>query len=694
MQKFNLQATMSSLEEKNLILADEFMNIDERELKVPILDQMDTFLNGINEKGLKLTTKGKLPTALVKEISLANPSYEDQRFLKFTKRFIEDESRSAQMVRVLAKHLKFIKTSKNRLFLTNKAKAYQTLKASEKFIVLFESFLSLNLGYFDGMDNFDLLNEITPLYLHTIAQEKRAYRRVASYDDLFFEKSTHLEMPVLLQLLKTTNIRLEEGELLDSQEMMLKVTKRHFESYVELRLFQRFFALFGLLEERGNRFNKETKEFEPYEAQKSPLLEKFIELNNVINKDHLLTKKMVHLLKKDIQEKNLDITNLFHDFVYLMSTLGNHPFPPTSLVVEDIIKQKMIIGTQANNQTKLYTALYEGLKTATLLFTQYTMDSSQKEQLKKLFEEFIEAVVLLIDSDKKPFLIYKEFESIPLVLLELLSKEYNIDLNTGDPHEIIEQHFNKEVAKDIEMVFVHLAILQKQSKKLKRVTKDFKLLIQETIRFYILAIFSLYTYQLENKVMQEDEKLPTPKSDGFTEKIFEFAITLQDIDNPVIYRTIQVPSNFTFYDLHVIIQNVFDWHNAHLFEFMIKKKQIADHEDEYGEENILPAREILIEDEFKRKSQKALYIYDFGDHWEHEIVLERSFKPEEGKKYPLCIEAQGNTPPEDVGGVWGFEDFKKIMQDKNHPEYLEMKEWYGSDYDANACSVDVINAKL
>jgi len=301
LQKLNLQTILSSLEEKNIILTDEFINIDEKELKVPILDQMDTFLNGIDEKGLKLTAKGRLPTALVKEISLVNPSYEDQQFLKFTKRFIEDESRSTQMVRILAKHLKFLKISKNRLFLTNKAKAYQVLKASEKFIVLFENFLLLNFGYFDGMDDFDLLNEIAPLYLHAMAQEKRAYRRVASYDDLFFEKNPHLEMPVLMQLLKTTDIRLKEGELLDSKKMILKVAKREFERYVELRLFQRFFTLFGLIEERGNRFNKETKEFVPYEAQKSPLLEKFIKCNDVFNKDHLLTKKLEN---KIMQDKN------------------------------------------------------------------------------------------------------------------------------------------------------------------------------------------------------------------------------------------------------------------------------------------------------------------------------------------------------------------------------------------------------
>ncbi|WP_434581568.1 plasmid pRiA4b ORF-3 family protein [Sulfurimonas sp. NW15] len=696
MNKFDIQKIISSLREKNLgglVVKEEFTNIDKKELQVPILDQMDTFLNGIDEKGLKLTTKGKFPTALVQEISLVNPSYEDQRFLKFIKRFIEDESISAQRARVLAKNLKLIKTSKNRLFLTPKAKAYQALKASEKFIVLFDSFLSLNLGYFDGMDNFDLLNELAPLYLNAIAQEKKEYRSTASYNDLFFSKYPQLEMSVLLELLKSTNIRLQDGELLDSQEMMQKVTKRELVHYVEIRLFKRFFALFGLLEERGDRFNKEKKESEPYEAQKSSLLEKFLKIEELANTDHLLTKKLVHTLKKDIQDKNLDINTLFHDFVYLMSTLANHPFPPTSLVVEDIIKQKMIIGTQAENQTKLYTTLYEGLKTAVLLFTQYAT-ASHKEQLMKQFQEFIEAVTLLVDSNKKPFLIYKEFEAIPLFLLELLSKEYGVDITKGNPDEIIEQHFNKEVAEDIEMVFGHLSALQKESKKLKRTTKDFKQLIQDTVRSYILAIFSLYTYKLENAMMQNDEKLPTPKNDGFSEKIFEFKITLLGIDNPTIYRTIQVPSNFTFYDLHLVIQNAFNWDDAHLFEFIIKKKLIADHEDEFGEENILSARDILLEDEFKRKSQKAIYIYDFGDHWEHEIVLKKSFPPEAGQQYPACIDAQGNTPPEDVGGVWGFEDFKKTMSDKNHPEYLEMKEWYDRDYDPNECSIDLINTKL
>jgi len=694
LQKLNLDEIITSLEKQNLIIDKNFLNTDESELKVAILQQMDIFLNAIDDKGLKLTTKGNLPTALVKEITLVNPSYQEKRFLHFTKRFIEDESMPTQRARILAKHLKFIRTSKNRLFLTNKAKAYQTLRASEKFLVLLESFLSLNLGYFDGYEPFDLLNQIAPLYLYAIAEENASYRTVEYYDNLFFTKNAHLEMSIILALFKEITISLDETESLKSKEELLKTGKKHFSPYVKLRLFERFFAIFGLIEERGDRYNKELEELEPYEAKKTSLLDKLINPHEVVDKNLLLTKKMVHSFKNEIQEKSLHIENLFHDFAYLMSTLANYPFPSTSVVVEDIIKQRMIIGTQATNQTQLYTRFYEGLKTAMLLFTQYAMNGLEKEQLKKMFEDFIDAIVLLVDIKKKPFVIYKEFEIMSMFLFDVFTKEYGIDLQREKPDEIMAQHFNQEVSEDVKLFFYHLSLLQKQSKKLKRISTEYKLLIKDTIQSYILAIFSLYTYQLEHKIIQEDESMPVPQSDEFTEKILEFKITLQGINNPVIYRTIQIPSNFTFYDLHVIIQSAFNWEDAHLFEFMIKKKRIGDYKDEFGEENLLSAREILLEDEFQRKAQKALYIYDFGDNWEHEIVLQKSFEPQKGKKYPVCIEAQGNTPPEDVGGVWGFESFKEIMKDKNHSEYLEMREWYDHEYDENYCSINKINAML
>jgi len=501
LQKFNISEIITSLEKKNLILADDFISIDESELKVSILDQMDAFLNAIDEKGLKLTAKGKLPTALVKEISLVNPSYEDQRYLQFTKRFIEDESLSAQRVRILAKHLKLVKTLKNRLFLTNKAKVYQALRASEKFLVVFESFLSLNLGYFDRYEPFDLLNEIAPLYLHTITEQEKAYRTVEDYDKYFFEKNANLEMPIILNFIKVARLTLDEGETIDSKEKIAEVGRRDLSKYIQLRLFERFFALFGLIEERGDRYNKERGELEPYEAQKTPLLDKFIKPQEVVDKNLLLTKKMMHSFKIEIKEEKLLIENLFYDAVYLMSTLGNYPFPSTSVVVKNIIKQKMIIGTQADKQTQLYTSLYEGLKTAILLFTQFTMSNTDKEQLRKMFEEFIDAVVLLVDINKKPFVIYKEFEAMPMFLFDLLSKEYGINLKAGNLEEIVAKHFNKEVSEDLEVFFSHLALLQKQSKKLKRVTKEYRLLIKDTIQSYILVIFSLYTYQLEHKII-------------------------------------------------------------------------------------------------------------------------------------------------------------------------------------------------
>ena len=87
------------------------------------------------------------------------------------------------------------------------------------------------------------------------------------------------------------------------------------------------------------------------------------------------------------------------------------------------------------------------------------------------------------------------------------------------------------------------------------------------------------------------------------------------------------------------------------------------------------------------------YLYDFGDYWEHEITIE---KKEDSRKLinPICLEAEGRCPPEDIGGTNGFEEFLEIMKVKSHPERESYIEWYGSVFDPNQVNLDQINEDL
>lgn len=170
-------------------------------------------------------------------------------------------------------------------------------------------------------------------------------------------------------------------------------------------------------------------------------------------------------------------------------------------------------------------------------------------------------------------------------------------------------------------------------------------------------------------------------------QIYQFKITLKDIEPP-IWRRIHVPETYTFWDLHVAIQDVMGWLDYHLHEFemihpatgMTVNIGIPDEDFDLDTE-ILPGWKQKIADYFSIENSKAEYIYDFGDNWIHEIKLEKILPQERGIKYPLCIDGKRACPPEDCGGTWGYENFLKIIMDPRHERYEELLEWVGGEFD-------------
>ena len=163
-------------------------------------------------------------------------------------------------------------------------------------------------------------------------------------------------------------------------------------------------------------------------------------------------------------------------------------------------------------------------------------------------------------------------------------------------------------------------------------------------------------------------------------RAFELLVTL-DLEVYKVERRIIVPSDIDFARLHKVLQSVFSWQNAHLYDFTIfgdnKRIPVArivpfENDLEYDKNAILMEGRTL--SEFLPEHKHMLYTYDMGDNWEHEIQLVRVIE-EHDKESPYLLEASGQTPPEDVGGVGGFVNFHEIMLNPSHPEYKEMKEW-------------------
>jgi hypothetical protein len=91
---------------------------------------------------------------------------------------------------------------------------------------------------------------------------------------------------------------------------------------------------------------------------------------------------------------------------------------------------------------------------------------------------------------------------------------------------------------------------------------------------------------------------------------------------------------------------------------------------------------------------KFSYLYDFGDSWDHEILVEKVLAAEPDASYPVCIKAKRAWPPEDCGGVWGYQNFLDAIQSADPPEHEEMLEWVGGSFDPEDAELDEINMLL
>jgi hypothetical protein len=143
---------------------------------------------------------------------------------------------------------------------------------------------------------------------------------------------------------------------------------------------------------------------------------------------------------------------------------------------------------------------------------------------------------------------------------------------------------------------------------------------------------------------------------------------------PPIWRRLEVPSRFTLDDLHGTIQQAFDWEGYHLWVFQTSTGEYGTPDPELGHRS---AAAVRLDQVAPGDGDRIRYTYDFGDNWEHEIVVEDILAAEPGVAYPRCLTGRRATPPEDCGGIWGYQYLLEILDDPQHPEHAERLEWLG-----------------
>ena len=164
---------------------------------------------------------------------------------------------------------------------------------------------------------------------------------------------------------------------------------------------------------------------------------------------------------------------------------------------------------------------------------------------------------------------------------------------------------------------------------------------------------------------------------------------------PPIWRRLDVPSAITLDALHRVIQAAFGWEGYHMwvFETSSGRYGVADRELRIG--NAWASR---LDEVAPRPQVRFGYTYDFGDEWEHDILVEAVSDSEPGITYPRCLTGRRACPPEDCGGVWGYEDLLEILGDPAHEEHQDRLEWLGLDsadrFDPAAFDLAQANAAL
>lgn len=152
-------------------------------------------------------------------------------------------------------------------------------------------------------------------------------------------------------------------------------------------------------------------------------------------------------------------------------------------------------------------------------------------------------------------------------------------------------------------------------------------------------------------------------------KVYQFKITLSG-SKPPIWRRILVPSNYSFWDLHVAIQDSMGLLDYHLHSFFLKDPitnskieiGIPNEEDEIFDKKVFPDNKVKISKYFSMENSSADYEYDFGDSWIHKIKIEKIIDAAAGGQYPKCIAGKMACPPEDCGGIHGYYDFLAILR--------------------------------
>ncbi|WP_163548244.1 plasmid pRiA4b ORF-3 family protein [Candidatus Frankia nodulisporulans] len=150
--------------------------------------------------------------------------------------------------------------------------------------------------------------------------------------------------------------------------------------------------------------------------------------------------------------------------------------------------------------------------------------------------------------------------------------------------------------------------------------------------------------------------------------IHQLRVTLLEVGPPPVWRCVHVPSRATLADLHRVLQAVMGWEDYHLHSFETGW-------DRYGHQG--EAETVALAAVLPTVGGRLAYVYGFGDHWLHEVELEKIHRPAPRVRYPRCTAGRGACPPEDSGGPHGYDDLQRALRSRKGWRYQHAREHFG-----------------
>jgi hypothetical protein len=172
---------------------------------------------------------------------------------------------------------------------------------------------------------------------------------------------------------------------------------------------------------------------------------------------------------------------------------------------------------------------------------------------------------------------------------------------------------------------------------------------------------------------------------------FQLRIALLDYQ-PEIWRRVLVPGSVRLNKLHLIFQNAMGWTDSHLHAFRIQGALYGAQFDDYPDDELDEKKFTL--GAVVSEGDRFAYEYDFGDSWDHEVVVERASRVVPTLKVAVCLAGENACPPEDVGGTGGYVALLEVLADPTHEDFKELSRWVGRNFDPTLFDLALVNAAL